>query len=79
MDHAEQQLIGNLAERIRAAQPVAEDPQATAAVQRLIGSQPDALYVLTQAVLLQEQALHQADSRPHNQGATLPRSRDAEG
>ncbi|MBF6149586.1 DUF2076 family protein [Nocardia nova] len=63
MDHAEQQLIGNLAERIRAAQPVAKDPQAAEAVQRLIGTQPDALYVLTQAVLLQEQALQQAQAQ----------------
>ncbi|GAB0104147.1 hypothetical protein JMUB6875_31210 [Nocardia sp. JMUB6875] len=63
MDHTEQQLIGNLAERIRAAQPVAKDPQAAEAVQRLIASQPDALYVLAQAVILQEQALQQAQAQ----------------
>ncbi|WP_051180152.1 DUF2076 domain-containing protein [Nocardia concava] len=63
MDHTEQQLIGNLAERIRAAQPVTKDPQAAEAVQRLIASQPDALYVLAQAVILQEQALQQAQAQ----------------
>lgn len=57
MDNREQQLISTLADKIRTAQPVTKDPQAAELIQRLIGTQPDATYVLTQAVLVQEDAL----------------------
>jgi hypothetical protein len=63
MNQQEQQLIAGLAERIRTAPAPQIDREADDFIRRTIGTRPDALYVLTQAVLLQQMALDQAKAR----------------
>jgi hypothetical protein len=63
MTEQEQQLIYGLAERIRNSPPPALDPAADDLIRRTIGTRPDALYILTQAVLLQDMALNQAKAQ----------------
>lgn len=52
-------MIENLSKKIKQAQPVTKDPNAQALINQEIAGQPDALYLLTQAVLLQEEAIKQ--------------------
>lgn len=63
MDAADARLITDLAERISAAGPATKDPDAERLILEQIGRQPDSLYVLVQAVLLQEQALRVSQER----------------
>ena len=56
----EQQLISVLAERNTNAPPPQVDRDADELIRRTIGARPDALYILTQTVLVQEMALNQA-------------------
>lgn len=82
MTEQEQQLISGLAERIRNAPPPQIDRDADELIRRTIGARPDALYILTQTVLIQEMALNQAkaqieqlkqqDQGAPEQGAFLP-------
>jgi hypothetical protein len=63
MNQQEQQMIADLAERIRTAPAPQIDREADDLIRRTIGSRPDALYILTQTVLLQQMALDQAQDR----------------
>lgn len=63
MTEQEQQLIAGLAERIRNAPPPQIDRDADDLIRRTIGSRPDALYILTQTVLIQEMALNEAKAQ----------------
>ncbi|WP_267257176.1 DUF2076 domain-containing protein [Coxiella endosymbiont of Ornithodoros maritimus] len=54
MNQNDQQLITQLPERLKKAQPMAKDSEAAELITQVIGSQPDVVYLLTQAVLLQE-------------------------
>lgn len=63
MTEQEQQLISGLAERIRNAPPPQVDRDADELIRRTIGARPDALYILTQTVLIQEMALNQAKAQ----------------
>jgi hypothetical protein len=63
MTDQEQQLIAGLAERIHNAPAPQIDRDANDLIQRAIGSRPDALYILTQTVLLQEMALNQTKAQ----------------
>jgi hypothetical protein len=63
MDQHDRDLILGLANRLRQAPPVAQDPQAAELIAQQIASQPNAVYLLVQAVLLQEEALKQAQAR----------------
>lgn len=63
MEHDDRQLILGLAERLRQAQPVYKDPEVTDLINRKIAGQPDVLYLLVGAVLMQEDALHNAKAR----------------
>lgn len=63
MENTDQQLILGLAERLRQAQPAQKDAQAAELIARHIASQPDAVYLLAQAVLVQEDALHTAQAK----------------
>lgn len=63
MNQQEQQMIADLAERLRSAPAPQIDPQADDYIRRTIGSRPDALYILTQTVLLQQMALDHANER----------------
>jgi len=71
MENDDQQLILGLAERLRQAQPVHKDPQPAELIARHIASQPDVVYLLTQAVLVQEDALHAAQAQITDLNARL--------
>ena len=60
MNQQEQQMIADLAERLRTAPAPQIDRDADDFIRRTIGTRPDALYILTQTVLLQQMALDQA-------------------
>ncbi len=63
MTEQEQQLIAGLADRIRNAPAPQIDRDADDLIRRTIGARPDALYILTQTVLIQEMALNQAKAQ----------------
>jgi hypothetical protein len=60
MTEQEQQLISGLGERIKNAPAPQIDRDAYDLILHTIGTRPDALYILTQTVLVQEMALNQA-------------------
>jgi hypothetical protein len=60
MTDEERQLIQGLADRIRNAPAPQVDRDADNLIRQSIGGRPDALYILTQTVLIQEMALNQA-------------------
>jgi uncharacterized protein len=63
MTEQERQLITALAERVKNAPAPEVDRDADDLIRRTIGSRPDALYILTQTVLIQEMALNQAKAQ----------------
>jgi len=63
MTEQEQQLISGLGERIRNAPAPQIDRDAYDLILHTIGTRPDALYILTQTVLIQEMALNQAKAQ----------------
>lgn len=63
MDNNDRELILGLADRLRQAHPVTRDPQAAELIAQHIARQPDSLYLLVQAVLVQEDALRTAQER----------------
>jgi hypothetical protein len=63
MTEQEKQLIAGLADRLRNAPPPRIDRDADDLISQTIGRQPDALYILTQTVLIQEMALNQAKAQ----------------
>ena len=63
MTPQEQQMIDGLISRIRSTQVQNKDTQAEQHIQQGLGSYPDALYVLTQTVLVQQYGLEQAQSQ----------------
>lgn len=78
MTEQEKQLIAGLAARIQNAPAPQIDRDADDLIRRTIGSRPDALYVLTQTVLIQEMALNQAkqqieDLQRQSAGQSVPR------
>jgi uncharacterized protein len=60
MTEQEQQLISGLADRIQNAPAPQVDRDAYDLILHTIGTRPDALYILTQTVLIQEMALNQS-------------------
>jgi hypothetical protein len=66
MTPQEQQLLESLASRIASTPISQKDPEADALIRQKIGAVPDALYILTQTVLIQEMALNQANNRLHD-------------
>ncbi len=63
MTDQERQLIEELARRIQSAPAPQVDREADDLIRRSIGARPDALYILTQTVLIQEMALNQAKAQ----------------
>lgn len=63
MTAQEQQMIDGLIDRIRNTQVTDRDPIAADHLQRGLGGNPDALYILAQTVLVQQQALLQAQQQ----------------
>ncbi|WP_238481094.1 DUF2076 family protein [Dyella telluris] len=63
MTPQEQQLIDDFLQRLVAAGSVAKDAQADALIRQRLAAQPDALYLLVQRSLLQQQALDSAKAQ----------------
>jgi uncharacterized protein len=63
MNDQDKQLIEGLTNRIRNAPTPQIDPEADTLIKNGIGGRPDALYILTQTVLIQEMALNRAKSQ----------------
>lgn len=68
MTDQERQLITDLADRIRNAPPTQIDRDAYDLILHTIGTRPDALYFLTQTVILQQIALDHATSQQPQPG-----------
>jgi hypothetical protein len=56
----EQQMLNDLANKVAQTPPPQRDPQAEEFIRTRIGSRPDALYLMTQTVLIQNLALEHA-------------------
>ncbi len=63
MTPQEEQLIDSLVERVNQTQLQEKDPDAEALLNKGLGSNPDALYILAQSVLIQNIALDQAKAQ----------------
>ncbi|MGD0632273.1 MAG: DUF2076 domain-containing protein [Terracidiphilus sp.] len=63
MTPQEEQLINSLVERVNQTQLQEKDPDAEALLNKGLGSNPDALYILAQSVLIQNIALDQAKAQ----------------
>lgn len=63
MTPQERDLLTNLVTRLRQSPPQQRDPEAEALINDLVRDKPDTPYVLAQTVLIQDYALHQAQSR----------------
>ncbi|MBT2116508.1 DUF2076 family protein [Dyella sp. LX-66] len=63
MTPQEQQLLDDFLQRLAAAGGVAKDMQADALIQQRLAGHPDALYLLVQRSLLQQQALENAKAQ----------------
>ena len=63
MTPQERELIMAVATRLKNANLTTKDPEAENLIQHEIGAQQDSSYLLTQAVIVQEQALKQAQAR----------------
>jgi hypothetical protein len=63
MNPQERDLLTNLVTRLRQSPPQQRDPEAEAIINDLVRDKPDIAYVLAQTVLIQDYALHQAQSR----------------
>lgn len=59
MNPNDKEMIESLSMKIKQAHPVSKDQQANALITQEIASQPDAMYLMTQTVLLQEAAIKQ--------------------
>lgn len=66
MTPEEQRLLADLAAKIAQTPPPQRDPEAEEFIRRNIGSRPDALYMMTQTVLIQNMALQQAQQQIHD-------------
>jgi hypothetical protein len=63
MTPQEQEMIGDLMDRVQKTQLTEKDPDAEAMLQQGLGKNPDALYILAQTVLVQKYALEQAQAQ----------------
>lgn len=63
MTPQEEQLLNSLTERVNQTQLQEKDPDAETLLNRSLGSNPDALYILAQTVLVQNIALEQAKAQ----------------
>ena len=63
MNTEERKLISDLFDRMRGMQGIEKDAEAANLIQREAAANSDAVYLLTQSVLVQEQALQKANER----------------
>lgn len=79
MTSQEQQMIDGLIDRIRNTQITDRDPIAANHLQQGLGSNPDAIYILAQTVLVQQQALLQAQTQLQKANSDLAQLRESVG
>jgi hypothetical protein len=79
MTPQEQQMIDGLIDRIRNTQVTDRDPEAAAHLQQGLGANPDAIYILAQTVLVQQQALLTAQTQLQSANTQVAQLRDAAG
>ena len=79
MTQQEQQMIDGLIDRIRNTQVTDRDPEAAAHLQQGLGASPDAIYILAQTVLVQQQALLTAQTQLQSANQQIAQLRDAAG
>ena len=78
MTPQERDLITNLFQRLREAEPASKDREAEALIRQLIGENQGAPYLLVQTVIVQEQALRTAQARIEElQRQAAPRPADS--
>jgi hypothetical protein len=75
MTAQEQQMLQGLVDRVSQAKLQDKDPDAEQFIQQTLGRNPDALYVLSQTVLVQEYALNQAQKQMADLRAQLAQAR----
>jgi hypothetical protein len=75
MTAQEQQMLQGLVDRVSQAKLQEKDPDAEQFIQGTLGRNPDALYVLSQTVLVQEYALNQAQKQMGDLRAQLAQAR----
>src|SRR5271170_1570787 len=63
MTPQEQEMIGDLIDRVQKTQLAEKDMDAVQMLQQGMGRNPDALYILAQTVLVQKYALEQAQAQ----------------
>jgi len=63
MTPEEKNMLADLAAKISQTPAPPRDPEAEDFIRKNIGSRPDALYIMTQTVLIQNMALHQAQQQ----------------
>jgi hypothetical protein len=63
MTPEEKNMLADLAAKIAQTPAPPRDPEAEDFIRKNIGSRPDALYIMTQTVLIQNMALHQAQQQ----------------
>jgi hypothetical protein len=78
MTAQEQQMLQGLVDRVSQAKLEEKDPDAEQFIQGTLGRNPDALYVLSQTVLVQEYALNQAQKQMADLRAQLAQARPQE-
>jgi hypothetical protein len=74
----EEGLIQQLATKMEQDQPVEKDADAAALINQTVATQPDAVYILTQATLVQEQALHAAQQQIASLQAQLAQAQNTQ-
>ena len=79
MTSQEQQMIDGLIDRIRSTQITDRDPIAANHLQQGLGNNPDAIYILAQTVLVQQQALLQAQTQLQKANSDLAQLRESAG
>lgn len=75
MTHEEQRLLTRFLDELEKVKNVAKDPDAEALIKAAATAQPDAMYLLVQRCLLQDQALNTARSRIEDLQQQLERER----
>src|SRR5579871_3926142 len=78
MTNEEEQLLKGLADRVNRVRTGDKDTDAEQFIQRNIGSNPDALYILAQTTLVQEYALNQARQQIADLRAQLDHARQSQ-
>ncbi len=79
MTPQETQMIDGLIDRIRSTQVTDRDPEAAAHLQQGLGGNPDAIYILAQTVLVQQQGMLQAQAQLNSANDELARLRENAG